>query len=109
MCIRDSIARGLDVITVEPETDMHRYPDSVRIATMHRMKGLEFEKVILFGLQEGEVPLQLPKAATSDAAGMRAHLKRERCLLYVAQTRARDELVLTWSGSLSSLLEPTPV
>ena len=100
------IARGLDVITVEPETDMHRYPDSVRIATMHRMKGLEFEKVILFGLQEGEVPLQLPKAATSDAAGMRAHLKRERCLLYVAQTRARDELVLTWSGSLSSLLGP---
>lgn len=34
-------------------------------------------------------------------------LARERSLLYVAMTRARDELVITTSGSPSSLL-PTP-
>jgi superfamily I DNA/RNA helicase len=71
--------------------------------TMHRAKGMEFSRVILFAVNEGLLPLgyevaNLPGSEAQDA------LLRERSLLYVAATRARDELVVSWSGTPSSLL-----
>ncbi|WP_413455143.1 3'-5' exonuclease [Glutamicibacter sp. FR1] len=71
--------------------------------TMHRAKGMEFFKVILFGVNESTVPLA---AATNDLAEAERNdsLLRERSLLYVAATRARDELVVSWSGTPSELL-----
>ena len=71
--------------------------------TMHRAKGMEFFKVILFGVNESTVPLA---AATNDLAEAERNdsLLRERSLLYVAATRARDELVVSWSGTPSGLL-----
>ena len=71
--------------------------------TMHRAKGMEFSKIILFGVGEANMPLQwalkdLGGAEKSDA------LLQERSLLYVAATRARDELVVSWSGKPSELL-----
>ena len=73
----------------------------VRLATMHRMKGLEFKKVLLCGVQDGNVPLALPEAAFADEASQSDHERRERCLFYVASTRARDELVVTGFGKPS--------
>lgn len=35
-------------------------------------------------------------------------LQTERSLVYVAASRARDELALTWSGSQAALLNPVP-
>lgn len=70
----------------------------VRLATMHRLKGLEFKKVLLCGVQAGEVPLALPADAFADEASTADHEQRERCLFYVASTRARDELVVTGFG-----------
>lgn len=52
----------------------------------------------------------LPIAVTNAADDELQHdydLLRERCLLYVACTRARDQLVLTGSGPASSLLPAT--
>lgn len=71
--------------------------------TMHRAKGMEFAKVILFGVGESSMPVQwalkdLGEAERADA------LMQERSLLYVAATRARDELVVSWSGKPSELL-----
>ncbi|MEK8226460.1 3'-5' exonuclease [Oerskovia sp. M15] len=71
------------------------------IMTMHRSKGMEFKRVLLFGLDS--VPglqrlSQLPEADRDDAR------LRERSLLYVAATRARDELVVMWKGEPSELL-----
>ena len=68
---------------------------------MHRSKGMEFTRVILYGLSGDSVPKSyknLPPAEQADA------LLRERSLLYVAATRARDRLVLSWSGKPSGLL-----
>ena len=76
----------------------------VRLATMHRLKGLEFKKVLLAGVQAGEVPLELRESALADEASAEDHEKRERCLLYVAMTRARDELVITGFGGKSAFL-----
>lgn len=76
----------------------------VRLATMHRLKGLEFKKVLLAGVQQGNLPLELPSSAFADDASREDHVKSERCLLYVAVTRARDELVITGFGAQSPLL-----
>lgn len=71
---------------------------------MHRMKGLEFKKVLLCGVQDTQVPLTLPSSAFADEASLDDHEQRERCLFYVASTRARDELVVTGLGKPSSFL-----
>jgi superfamily I DNA/RNA helicase len=75
---------------------------------MHRMKGLEFQCLAVVGLDAGSLPA--PNAVTSAAEDPHAHrqdLQRERCLLFVALTRARDVLYLSHSGTRSELL-PAP-
>ncbi|MEU7874307.1 UvrD-helicase domain-containing protein [Dactylosporangium sp. NPDC049140] len=79
--------------------------DGVRVATMHGMKGLEFQCLAVVGLDAGVLPA--PNAVTSAAEDAHAHqqdLQRERCLLFVAMTRARDVLYLSHSGTPSVLL-----
>jgi superfamily I DNA/RNA helicase len=67
------------------------------------MKGLEFKRVLLCSIQDGDVPLHLPNAF-ADPAALADHDKRERSLFYVAATRARDELVITGYGKRSTFL-----
>jgi superfamily I DNA/RNA helicase len=67
------------------------------------MKGLEYKRVLLCGIQDGDVPLRLP-GAFADEASREDHEKRERSLFYVASTRARDELVITGFGKPSPFL-----
>lgn len=85
--------------------DDKRGIDGVRVATMHRMKGLEFQCLAVVGLDAGVLPAS--NAVTSAAEDPLAHrqdLQRERCLLFVALTRARDVLYLSHSGTPSTLL-----
>jgi len=58
------------------------------------MKGLEFSRVLLVGVQEGTMPLSSTHTEAADAAGREDWELRERCLFYVAQSRARDELLI---------------
>jgi superfamily I DNA/RNA helicase len=79
--------------------------DAVRVGTMHGMKGLEFQAVAVVGIAEGAVPA--PSAVTSAAADPVAHahdLQRERCVLFVACTRARDHLYVSYSEVPSAFL-----
>ncbi|PZU02185.1 MAG: DNA helicase UvrD [Gordonia sp. (in: high G+C Gram-positive bacteria)] len=74
-----------------------------QVMTMHRAKGMEFAKVVLVGVGAKNVPRKyfidaLPEGDRGDA------LRRERSLLYVAATRARDELVVVYAGQPSELL-----
>ncbi len=63
-------------------------PRGVRHATMHRMKGLEFFRVLLAGVQDGVVRLKTG-GDPADSESRRQHEHKEQCLLYVAATRAR--------------------
>ena len=63
--------------------------NGVTLASVHAAKGLEWESVHLVGLSEGLVPISY---ATTPAA-----VAEERRLFYVALTRARTELSLSWS------------
>ncbi len=80
-----------------------REGQGVRLATMHRVKGLEFPVMILAGANASVLPLRVP-AAESDAAAWAEHVDRERSLLFVAATRARDLLVVTSWGAPSPFL-----
>ena len=71
--------------------------------TMHRAKGLEFRKVLLFDVSRSAIPRPLRDQQYSDADRDDA-LLRERSLLYVAATRARDQLAISWSGEASPLI-----
>lgn len=77
----------------------------LHVGTMHSSKGLEFERLILVGVSRDRVPSAFAVTdATVDPEKHAADLVRERCLLYVACTRARDALVVTSSGPLSEFV-----
>ncbi|MGQ5574279.1 UvrD-helicase domain-containing protein [Streptomyces sp. ECR3.8] len=97
-------AAGIPVLRVKGQTAQGA--EGVRLATMHAMKGLEFRAVSVLGVGEGAVPFAreiTPREA--DAPQHEADLLRERCLLFVACTRAREALNVTWSGAASPFLE----
>ncbi|MGE3835394.1 MAG: ATP-dependent helicase, partial [Acidimicrobiia bacterium] len=64
--------------------------DAVELASFHAAKGLEWPVVFLAGLERGLVPIG--HAKTDDA------VDEERRLLYVAVTRAEEELHCTWAA-----------
>jgi superfamily I DNA/RNA helicase len=97
--------RGAGLSVHELSDGANSSPDAVQLATFHRMKGLEFRHVVLAGVTDGVVPLV--DAITSDADDPRQRaedLAREQSLLFVAATRARDSLLVTFHGSPSRFL-----
>ncbi|MEU1288846.1 UvrD-helicase domain-containing protein [Kitasatospora sp. NPDC005856] len=77
----------------------------VRLATMHAMKGLEFRAVAVLGASADAVPFAREVTPLDiDPLQHESDLLRERCLLFVACTRAREALRVTWSGSPSEFL-----
>ncbi|WP_166784106.1 3'-5' exonuclease [Cryobacterium suzukii] len=73
------------------------------VLTMHTAKGMEFSRVLLFDISEGSFPSPWVMKGLSPEDREDAML-RERSLLYVAASRARDELVVTWKNAPSELL-----
>ena len=102
---RDRLVSGLAErgVTVRAVDREHVKPGQPVAMTMHRAKGTEFSKVLLFGIDQGAIPRPLRDEQYAEDAWADA-LLRERSLLYVAATRARDELALSWSGDPSQLL-----
>lgn len=65
-------------------------PDTITLTTLHSSKGLEYQVVIIPGLEQGRLPSY---AATSAAA-----LAEARRVFYVGMTRAKDIVYLLYSG-----------
>jgi DNA helicase-2/ATP-dependent DNA helicase PcrA len=64
--------------------------DAVDLATFHAAKGLEWDRVFIAGVEEGLVPIHYAKTEEAEAEEVR--------LCYVAFTRARRELHLSWAA-----------
>jgi DNA helicase-2/ATP-dependent DNA helicase PcrA len=64
--------------------------DGVTLASMHAAKGLEWDTVVLPGLVEGVMPIVYARTPAAQ--------DEERRLLYVAVTRARERLYLSWTS-----------
>ncbi|MCT9934558.1 UvrD-helicase domain-containing protein [Planotetraspora sp. A-T 1434] len=77
----------------------------VHVGTMHRFKGLEYQRLIIAGVSEGLVPAQrIVTLKDGDPLRFRREMQRARSLLFVAATRARDGIVISWHGRKSRFL-----
>ena len=81
--------------------------DVVTLSTLHAAKGLEWQHVILVGVNEGMLPFKLNDGAESAGGSEKAHesvnedmavrLQEERRLMYVGITRAQRSLAVSWT------------
>ncbi|MCB1000381.1 MAG: DEAD/DEAH box helicase [Acidimicrobiales bacterium] len=107
----DAVAAALasaGVAAVVLEGEAETTADSVSLGTMHRMKGLEFRAVAISDCSRGSVPL--PVAIVPENVDAKAHersMELERSLLFVACTRAREALRISWTGQPSEFLVAT--
>jgi len=81
----------LQSVALVSDTDGMDESDYVTISTIHMAKGLEFKCVFVVGLEEDIIP-----SAMSVRDG---GLEEERRIMYVAVTRARERLYLTYAGT----------
>ncbi|MET8164874.1 SAV_2336 N-terminal domain-related protein [Streptomyces sp. NPDC005329] len=96
-------AAGAPVVRVEGGRSPHE--DGVRLTLMHGMKGLEFRCVAVLGLTAEAIRFGAHGASPeTEASGQESDLVRERRLLFVACTRAREELAVSWSGAAGPLV-----
>ena len=77
----------------------------VSIATMHLAKGLEFRAVVVMACDDEVIPLQERIETVGDDADLQEVYDTERHLLYVACTRARDQLLVTGLEPASEFLD----
>ncbi|MGW3611082.1 UvrD-helicase domain-containing protein [Micromonospora sp. NPDC005163] len=96
-------ADGLSVVEIGP--DGPKRPDGVHIGTMHRFKGLEYQRMIIAGVSDGLMPRQMiNRYRDTDPKRYQRERQRDRSLLFVAATRSRDELAVFWHGTPSPFL-----
>lgn len=78
---------------------------SLAIGTMHLAKGLEFRAVVVMACDDEVIPLQSRIETVTDDADLQEVYETERHLLYVACTRARDQLLVTSVAPASEFLD----
>ena len=78
---------------------------TVAIGTMHLAKGLEFKAVLVMACDDGILPLQSRLEAVADETELDDVYETERHLLYVACTRARDQLMVSAVRPCSEFLQ----
>ncbi len=80
------------VLLTDQDLDNDSGADTVKIMTIHAAKGLEFRHVFIAGLEENLFPSQM-------SLGTQKELEEERRLFYVALTRARERVTITYANT----------
>ena len=75
------------------------------ISTMHLSKGLEFRAVVVMACDDDVIPLQARIETIGEDSDLKEIYETERHLLYVACTRARENLFVTAVAPGSEFLE----
>lgn len=94
---------GIDSFEIKRRQADDRSRMGVRLATMHRVKGLEFTTVFIVAANKNYIPLKSAVNRT-DPAEREAAMASERCLLYVAMTRAKKKVMLSAYGAVSDFV-----
>ena len=87
-----TLSAFLETVTLQTDTDKDKITDRVTLMTVHAAKGLEFPVVFVGGLEEQMFPYRGVEAGDDPD-----ELEEERRLAYVAFTRAREKLILSWA------------
>lgn len=88
---------GSEVVVDDAAADSHALQDGrdfVTVSSFHRAKGLQWKAVWVAGLEQGLVPIAYATTVES--------VTEERRLLYVALTRAEEQLHCSWSATRRS-------
>ncbi|TWT91632.1 3'-5' exonuclease [Neorhodopirellula pilleata] len=88
---------GVEFTVLDGDTSVG---SGVQLATMHRVKGLEFRCVIIAGLADAVFPTKF-RGRDEDQRARDRHISAEQNLLYVAATRARDQLYVSTVGGFT--------
>ncbi len=102
--VRDILTDAkMEIAPLNDEEDLSEVR-GINLGTMHRAKGLEFKVVFVIDCNQGVVPHAFTLSKMRDQGDYDAAYERERQLLYVAITRARDEVFVTSVGKPSEFL-----
>jgi DNA helicase II / ATP-dependent DNA helicase PcrA len=86
---KPSLEGYLERVALMTSSDKKHPEGAVVLMTIHAAKGLEFDRVYVAACEEGNLPLESGRGDQN--------IDEERRLMYVAITRARRELTLSWS------------
>lgn len=95
-------AQGIAVHPISRNRPDNPYVEGVRIATMHRIKGLEFKVVFIAGM---DLDIFSSPELTDDLQPNKACILLEKSLFYVASSRACDLLFLSTTNQKSKILD----
>jgi mRNA-degrading endonuclease RelE of RelBE toxin-antitoxin system len=109
---REGVAQTISALTAvnitcaELTKDGPRGDGMVHVGTMHRFKGLEYERLAIVGVSDGIVPRSdmIDRYRIDDPARFEREQRKARALLFVAMSRARDVLQVSWHGKPSPYL-----
>ena len=94
---------GFDTVVLARNADDASVP-GVRIATMHRVKGLEFRHVFMAAMCSGVVPNRFAVDGSEDRTELVDRELAERSLVHVTASRAIESLTVSWHGDASEYL-----
>lgn len=96
---------GVPVKRIKRDQPDNPLETGIRIGTMHRVKGLQFNYMFLPSLNFATLPLQTALEHCADQTAEEAFTAGERCLLHVAATRAKKQVFISYYGQPSPLLK----
>ncbi len=94
---------GIDTLKISRNSKDNLSNDAIRLATMHRVKGLDFDHVIIASMNNGIIPLEIGEKSEENQIESE-RLVKEKSLVFVAATRAKKSLLITSYGEYSPLL-----
>lgn len=101
---RAVVDAGIEVLRLSKKASDDPHRTGVRFATMHRVKGLEFDRVLIASANRGLIPLEAVLRRLTGAVERDEAMTAERALVHVAATRAKRELLIFSYGVRSPFL-----
>ncbi len=94
--VDQAIAEFLSYLAlINPQDGLEKI-DAVSLLTFHAAKGLEFEKVIIMGMEDNNMPNFFSKQSDEqDDRSVEKKIDEQKRLLYVGITRSKDEVIFT--------------
>ncbi|NGO45112.1 UvrD-helicase domain-containing protein [Streptomyces ureilyticus] len=100
------LATKAGITCAELTKDGPKGDGEVHVGTMHRFKGLEYQRLAIVGASDGIIPRTsvIERYRTEDPPRYEREQRKARSLLFVATTRARDALTISWHDKPSPYL-----
>jgi len=100
------LATQAEISCAELTKDGPKGDGEVHVGTMHRFKGLEYQKLAIVGVRDGVIPRAgvIELYRKEDQQRFAREERKARSLLFVAATRVRDTLRISWHGKPSPYL-----